>query len=164
MPNRPVIANNTPLAALSPLGRLDLLRDLFDELLIPAAVHDEFLATEHDQRQAQLQDAPWLKVAEVINPRHAMFNTGLDRGESEVLALAAERQARLVIMDDRRGRRFARRLGFRVTGTVGLLVLAKKEGLLESVEPPLLELQENGFYLGPSLIADVLSAAGENPS
>jgi hypothetical protein len=54
----PVIANNTPLVALWVLGRLDLLRELYDEVLIPQAVYEEFMATEHAERQTALENAP----------------------------------------------------------------------------------------------------------
>ena len=69
MPDVPVIANNTPLVALWVLGRLDVLRDLYGEVLIPHAVYEEFLATERTLRQSALEDAPWIKVASVRQDR-----------------------------------------------------------------------------------------------
>lgn len=62
MPARPVVVNNTPLVALWVLERLDLLRELFDEVLIPEAVADEFLATEGAARRVALDEAPWIRV------------------------------------------------------------------------------------------------------
>ena len=62
MPDGPVVSNNTPLVALWILGRLDLLRDLYGEVLIPQAVHDEFIATEQARRQTTLNRAAWIKV------------------------------------------------------------------------------------------------------
>ena len=56
----PVILNNTPLVALWVLSRLDLLRDLYGEVIIPSAVHAEFLATEREARESALTDAPWI--------------------------------------------------------------------------------------------------------
>jgi len=78
---------------------------------IPPAVHDEFLAAERPLRQDILEHAPWIKVTPLENPRQALVYVGLDRGEAEVLALACERSARLVILDERKGRQYAKRLG-----------------------------------------------------
>ncbi len=73
MPDKPVISNNTPLVALWVLGRLDLLGDLYGEVLIPQAVHDEFIATEQARRQSALNSAPWIKVASVSNTKRVLL-------------------------------------------------------------------------------------------
>jgi predicted nucleic acid-binding protein len=93
-----VILNNTPLVALWSIGCLALLRDLYGEVLIPPAVYEEFLATEQPIRQVVLIEAPWIKRTPLANPRQALVYVGLDQGEAEVLALANEQSARLVIM------------------------------------------------------------------
>jgi uncharacterized protein len=103
MPEGPVIVNNTPLAALWSVGQLPLLHALYGEILMPQAVYREVLDTETSQRQEALDASPWLQSTTLANPRQALVYVGLDRGESEVLALALERNARLVILDERRG-------------------------------------------------------------
>jgi predicted nucleic acid-binding protein len=72
MPAAPVILNNTPLVAFWVLGRFDLLRDLYGEVMIPPAVHAEFLATEREDREAALVDAPWIKTVPVAHPQRAL--------------------------------------------------------------------------------------------
>jgi predicted nucleic acid-binding protein len=161
MHDRPVIANNTPLVALWTLGRLDLLRDLYRQVLIPQAVYDEFLATERALRQAALQDAPWIQVVSLSNPQRVRVYVGLDQGEAEVLALAEERSARLLIIDEYKGRRYARRLGLPLTGTLGLLLVAKERHLVSNLSALLVDLQDAGLYLGAELITQVLRLAGE---
>jgi hypothetical protein len=84
MPDRPVVLDNTPLAALWVLGRLDLLRDLFQEVLIPRA-EEEFLAVETSARREALGKAPWLKCVDLSHPRRALAYAGLDCGEAAVL-------------------------------------------------------------------------------
>lgn len=157
----PVIANNTPLAALWVVGRLDLLRELYDEVLIPLAVYDEFLATERTLRQTALEQAPWIMPVSLENPQRTRAYVGLDQGEAEVLALAEERNARLVLVDERKGRRYARRLGLPLTGTLGVLMLAKEKGLIARVAPLLAGLQDAGLYLDPALVVETLRLAGE---
>jgi len=133
MPAGPVISNNTPLVAPWALGRLDLLRDLYGTVLIPPSVHAEFVATDSDLRLGALSEAPWIEVRSLDQPRQALAFAGLDLGEAEVLALAEQTDARLVLIDERKARRFARRLGRPLAGTVGILLLAKEVGQIENV-------------------------------
>jgi predicted nucleic acid-binding protein len=86
---------------------------------------------------------------------------GLDRGEAEVLTLAVEREARLVVIDERKGRRYARHLGLPLTGTLGILLLAKEKGLVTAVGPLIEKLQASGLYLAPELVERVLILAQE---
>lgn len=161
MPDRPVVLNNTPLVAFWTLGRLDLLRDLFQEVLIPQTVQTEFLATEKLARRAALEAAPWVKSTPLENPRRVLAFVGLDRGEADVLALAEERQARLVVIDEKKARRYAERLGLTLTGTLGLLVLAKERGLIDAVGTWITKLEEAGLHLSPALVQKTLALAGE---
>ncbi|RPJ55303.1 MAG: DUF3368 domain-containing protein [Dehalococcoidia bacterium] len=158
----PVILNNTPLVALWSLGHLTLLRDLYGEVLIPQAVYEEFLATERSIRQTALTEAPWIKTTPLTNPRQALVYVGLDQGEAEVLALASERSARLVIIDERKGRRYAKRLGLPLTGVVGVLLAAKHNGLIPALAPLIDQLLQKGLFLAPELVEKALELAGED--
>lgn len=161
MPSGPVVLNNTPLAALWAIGRLDLLRDLFGEVLVPEAVRDEFLAKDSGDRTQALEDTPWIQIVPLFQPRRVLAFAGLDRGEAEVLALAEEREARLVVLDEKKGRRYAERLGLPRTGTIGLLLLAKQRGLIDALRPWLDRLQNAGLHLGEDLLRKALTIAGE---
>ena len=86
----PVIVNSTPLVALWVLGRLDLLRELYDEVLIPQAVYEEFVATERAVRQAALENAPWIRPVSLANPQRARVYIGLDLGEAALHGLLAK--------------------------------------------------------------------------
>jgi predicted nucleic acid-binding protein len=156
-----VILNNTPLVALWSIGHLGLLRDLYDEVFIPQAVYEEFLAAERAVRQADLAEASWIKPTSLTDPRQALVYVGLDYGEAEVLALANEQSARLVIMDERKGRRYALRLGLPLTGTVGILLTAKAQGLIPALAPLLDQLLAEGLFLAPALVEKALELAGE---
>ena len=86
----------------------------------------------------------------------------LDRGEAEAIALAAELQADLLLMDERLGRTEAARFGLRVIGVLGVLIEAKGRGRLQRIEPILDELRHDaGFRVSQALRARVLQAAGE---
>jgi len=161
MPVKPVITNNTPLVALWVSGYLDLLRQLFDEVWVPQAVCAEFLAAEPALRQAALEASPWIRCMSLRNTQQVAVYIGLDRGEAEVLALAKEHPPRLVIMDELRGRRYARRLRLPLTGTLGVLLLAKERGLISAIEPLVEDLLAAGLYLSPEVVVQALTLAGE---
>jgi predicted nucleic acid-binding protein len=135
MPARPIIVNNTPLVALWVLNRLDLLRDLYEVVWIPEAVEREFVAIEVNARRLSLLQSPWIQVVRVSNPRLVLSYIGLDQGETKVLALAVEHNAQLVVIDERKGRRYAQRLGLALTGTLGILLNAKQKQLIPAVAP-----------------------------
>ncbi|RDV80906.1 DUF3368 domain-containing protein [Ammonifex thiophilus] len=123
---------------------------LFEPLVIPPKVQEEFGVT-----------IDWLLVQ---SPSDRMLVSVLqqvvDSGEAEAIALAMERGWRL-IADDRKARSWAKRLGVHVIGTAGILVRAKREGLLSSVKPLLEAMQQKGFRMSPALVAEVLRLAGE---
>jgi hypothetical protein len=138
------------------------MRDLFGTVLIPESVRQEFLATERIARKQGLENSPWIQTETLEHPHRALAFAGLDRGEAEVLALAEEREARLVVMDERRGRAYARRLGLPLTGTIGVLLLGKERGFVDAVKPLLDVLQEAGLYLSSELIEEAIHIAGES--
>lgn len=162
MPVKPVVCNNTPLVAFWHLNGLTWLHDLYGEIIIPSAVHTEFLAVHTLTRQAALDKASWITVRSLSQPRQALLYAGLGRGEAEVLALAEELSAGLIIMDERRGRRYAERLGIPLTGTLGVLLLAKDEGLISVIAPFIQQLQQAGFYFSATLVTHVLRLANES--
>ena len=166
MPNEPVIGpvilNNTPLVALWSIGQLVLLRDLYGEVFIPPTILEEFVAVEPEIRKADLAEAPWIKIAPLANPHQVLAYVGLDQGEAEVLALASEQSARLVIIDERKGRRYAQRLGLPLSGTLGVLLTAKTQGLIQAVAPLIYQLKTEGLFLSPELIEKAIELAGEN--
>lgn len=161
MQGGPVVTNNTPLVAFWELDRFDIFHSLFGVVLVPGEVHREFLARDREARQAALNAAPWLSVVHLADPGRADFFAGLDRGEQEVLALAEERDARLVLVDERKARIHARRRGIPLGGTLGTLLSAKEAGLIDRVRDPLERLRRAGLHLGPSLIVKTLELAGE---
>ena len=161
MPIEPVIINNSPLVQLWTLNLLSLLRELYTEVWMPEEVEGEFLRTETRARRASLDNAPWIKTMSLTDSQSASLYDELDRGEASVLALAKEHNARLVIIDERKARGEARRIGLPVKGTIGILVEAKEKGLVDAIKPLLETLQAKGMYLEQSLIDTALRLAEE---
>ena len=161
MPTKPVIINNSPLVFLWILNLLPLLRELYTDVWIPEEVQEEFLRIDTIVRRSTLDNAPWIRTVSVTNPQSASAYGSLDQGEASVLALAQEHGAYLVIIDEKKAREEAKRIGLPVKGTVGVLLEAKQKGLIDAIKPVLEALRDNGMYLDQSFIDDVLQLAGE---
>jgi hypothetical protein len=91
------------------------------------------------------------------------LRAGLGDGESEAISLAVELGARWIVLDDRAARRLAQGLGLPVIGTLGLLLAAKRRGLLTVIRPSVDALVRQGFHIASELYERVLSDAGEGP-
>ncbi len=164
MPNgsQLVVVNTTPIIALSLINQLDLLQKLYGRVLIPTAVLAEILiggAASVGVRE--LREASWINIVSLENPSRADLIADLERGEAEVIAIAQEQGADLVIVDERLARRHATRLGMRLTGTLGILLKAKQLGMVGAIEPLIDQLRQAGIRLGDALVTEVLRLAGE---
>ena len=159
-----VVSNTTPLIALAWLEQLDLLPMLFESVTIPQAVHDELHRYPEKIGSAELSAAPWLRVTAVQNALAVeMLAHELDAGESEAIVLAHEMRARLLLMDERRGRRRAAEGGLAIVGTLGLLMEARKRRLIGPLRPVLDRLRDLPFRMSQPLYFDILHQVGEWP-
>ncbi len=156
---RKVIVNTTPLIALAGIGQLDLLRQLYSEITIPRAVYHEIIS---EPARSLVSAAEWVKVEKINGTiQKSAFSSRLHAGEIEVIMLAQEAGADLLIMDDNAAKKTAKYLGLTVTGTMGVLLRAKKEGLIPEVKPLLEGLINDGLYVSPTVQSYVLEQAGE---
>ena len=159
-----VIVNSTPIIVLCGIGKLDILRELYQEITIPDAVYGEVTVTE-DSACMQIRNAgSWIHVESIRdNTEKKMYKAKLHAGEVEVMILAQEQKADLVIIDDNAAKKTAKYLGLPVTGTLGILLKAKRQGIVQRMDTLLVEMKGNGFYLDSRVEAFVLEQAGENP-
>ena len=157
-----VVANSSPLILFAKIGRLDLLQTLYGEVIIPPAVHREVVGAGTDKPGAQaLAEAGWITVRPVAGPPPAeLASSGLGNGETEAIALARE-QSRLLVIDDHAGRAAAAGLGVPITGTSGVLLAARSQGVISSVQPLLDHLVAAGLHMDRRLYHRVLELAGE---
>ena len=156
-----VFANTTPLQDLHRLGRLDWRREFSGRIVVPTAVADELEAGRRlGARVPELAEFPWIEIRRPAEPMPA-FPRFMHRGEAEVLVLARTAAAPLVIIDDLMARAQAQALGLRCTGTLGVVLRAKREQPLERVAPVLARRQAEGFRLAPGTLVEVLQLAGE---
>jgi predicted nucleic acid-binding protein len=142
-----VVPDTSCLIALTVLGRLDLLRNLHHSVVIPTGVAEEY--------GERLPD--WISVMPVANVWLVKsLRAALGKGEAEVISLATQLPEAVAVLDDERARREARGLGLPITGTLGLLVRAKREGLLPSLADAIGRLDAAGFRVSYELRQEVL--------
>lgn len=150
-----VISDTAPLTALLQAGQTELLRALFERVVIPPAVRGELL-------RAHPTLPSWLEVIAPQTIPATVRGAGLDLGETEAIALAIELQPDALLMDERLGRRLAMRHGLPVTGLLGVVVLAKQRRLISDVAPVIRELQDKGHcWFGRELLIEVCESVGE---
>lgn len=159
-----VISDSSPIMNLAAVGQLQLLQQLYTKIVIPEAVYKEIVIEGVGRFGAvEVKEKTWFDVRSVTNT--ILVNDlllDLDIGEAEAIALAIEEKAHLLLMDERRGRTIAKKMGINVTGLLGILLVAKKRGTLTRVKPVMDDLMSKaGFWINKRLYADVLRAAKE---
>ncbi|MBD1219300.1 MAG: DUF3368 domain-containing protein [Anabaena sp. CoA2_C59] len=157
----PVISNTSPLLNLAIIDQLDLLRQQFGEILIPKAVLEELRVEEILPGSDHLREAlvaGWLQVREVNNPSLVqLLQRDLDRGEAEAIALALLLDADWIILDERDGRRIAKSFGLQVTGILGVVIRASRNGQISSLPLVINQLREEaGFHIAQNLLSQIL--------
>ncbi len=158
-----IVSDTSPISNLAAIGQLELLQKLYGNVIIPTAVYQEILNSGHtDPAVLAIKSVNWIQTSSITN--NTLFQTlqnNLDIGEAEAITLAVELNADRLIVDERRGRKEAIRLGLRVTGILGILLAAKQQGLVSFIQPLLDDLIANGFWIREELYAELLQLAGE---
>lgn len=158
------VSDTTAITNLAAIGRLDLIHSLIGQVFIPHEVYLEL--TRHGDRTPgalEVKNSEWILTRDVT--RRDLVDSltpPLDLGEAEAIVLALELNAHALIIDESAGRQAAKALGLNIIGLVGLLIEAKRQGLIASVAPFLNRLQqEAGFRLGAAFRARVLQEVEE---
>ena len=159
-----VVSDTSPLQYLHQARALHVLPALYGRILVPEAV-----AAELERGillgfpLPEVHSLPWILVEHVCQTAIPSLPTDFGAGEREVLALARRTSDSLALIDDARARQYARLLGIKFTGTLGILVKSKQQGHVPAVLPVLQILESLGFFLDPTTRAAVLRQASEEP-
>ncbi|BBD64188.1 hypothetical protein NIES4072_21500 [Nostoc commune NIES-4072] len=159
-----IVSNTSPISNLAKVGQINLLQQLYETVLIPTAVYDELL----DERAGEdvitaVQSAIWLKIQVVQNQELVSeLRNLINLGEAEAIALAIEVNAVRLLIDERLGRQAATDRRLRITGVFGVLLTAKRQGLITAIKPVMDDLvAKANFRVSSQLYAEVLMAANE---
>jgi predicted nucleic acid-binding protein len=162
-----VVSDSSTLIHLAAIGRIDLLRTFFERIVIPPAVWEEVVVEGRERAGAleveQAKRAGWIEIQTATNlPLLRLLEHQLDAGEAQVIALAVEQSATLILLDESEARQIAALYNLPKTGTIGILIRAKQEGKIESLRTELDRLRgPGGFWIEESLYHQALQAVGE---
>ncbi len=161
-----VISDTSAITNLAAIDYLQLLAQLYNQVTIPEAVYRELADIDPPvPGTLEVQTANWLKVKQVVERgfvERLIDEVRLDPGESEAIVLALELDADLLLIDERRGRSEADRLGVKITGLLGILVEAKQKNLIFAVKPLMDALiATSQFRVSSALYKQVLNIVDE---
>ncbi|CAD5942321.1 hypothetical protein PCC9214_02006 [Planktothrix tepida] len=162
-----VVSDTSPITNLAAIGQLELLEKLYTRVLIPTAVYNEMVGVESLVPGAvEVQTLPWIVTQSVINYERVTeileSQENIDLGEAEAIVLSLELSADLLLMDERRGRLLAAEYRLKVTGLLGVLLQAKRNGFVLNLKPLLDQLiNQADFRVSQELYTTILQAAGE---
>lgn len=155
-----VFFNTTPIIALSSIQQLNLLPELFGHLHLVNEVVDE-CEVGGAIAVPSLRGLNWLTIVESTPVSRPSLLLELDKGEKHTLDMAQKYQADWVLIDEKIGRNMAEYLDLKVTGTLGILLKAKQQGLIASFNECVTAMKNQGIYYHPELIKKLLLHIGE---
>lgn len=160
--SRSWVVDASPIILLAKTGRLDLLSASAEDLLIPQAVAEEVRQGPSEDPAREWLEAEGEKFVEPVGPvAPEVAAWDLGQGESRVLSFGLRHEGWTALVDDGTARRCGEGLDIPVIGTLGVLVVAKKEGRLEKVRPATEALRQAGLHVSEAVIGRVLRMAGE---
>ena len=163
-----IVSDTSPITNLAAIGQLDLLRQLYGNVIIPQAVYDEMVGLDKIvPGTVEVQTLSWIQVQAVVDSQKVTeiqeSQDNIDLGEAEAIILSLELKADLLLMDERRGRTVATSYGINITGLLGVLLQAKKQGLVPVIKPLIDQLIATAdFRVNPQLYVLVLASADED--
>lgn len=156
------VVNSTPLIALAKCDALEVLHAMYDEVLIPEAVYKEICAVDDIVSKSLKSSLDWIHVKKIEHVSDKKYyRTRLHDGEVEVMILSQEVHPDVVVIDDLAARSTAEYYNLPITGTLGLLIKAKRKGIIDAVMPLVNKMQENHIYYSDKLIEMVRKRVGE---
>lgn len=158
-----VVSDSTILIGLVKIGKLDLLKETFSKVYIPEEVFKEVVERGKGKPGSKvIKESVWIEPKPVKDKIQVAFLLGsLEKGEAEVLVLARELNADLILLDEKKAGKSAVIAGFEIMGLLGLFILAKNLGLIHEVRPLVDELMIKKFRISDKIIEKTLKKAGE---
>lgn len=145
MPN--IISNTSCLIVLDNIGMLDVLKELYGKVFITEEVSKEFGKTVPD----------WIEVRKVSDNKYLkLMKNFVDLGEASTIALAVETDDIVIILDDLKARKLGQKLNLKITGTIGVLIKARKRNIITSTQEVLNRLRNEGFRISDEIEKEFL--------
>lgn len=147
-----IISDTSCLIILTNIGELELLHNLYGEITTTLDI-----ATEYGETLPE-----WVEIVSVADKsKQQLLELHIDKGESSAIALALETPGSIIILDDNKARKIATQLGLTFTGTIGIVVKAKLQGLIPSIKPIITKIKQTNFRLSAEIELQALKQANE---
>ena len=152
MPKKIIISDTSSLIALTNIGELELLKKVYEEVVITPEIGEEY----------GLETPDWIRIEKIEDiQKFKLLNLELDKGESSGITLALENEASLLIIDEKKGRGIAKKLGIKITGILGVMIRAKEIGVINRIKPLIEKLEKVDFRMSERLKNQILERVGE---
>ena len=149
---RIIISDTSCFIILSKIGQLEILQQLFGNVVTTPEIAEEFGESLPD----------WVEIVAVKDKyKQQLFEIQIDKGESSAMTLSLETENSLLIIDDYKARKLAKTLNINYTGTIGILILAKQKKIISSIKPILEKIKETNFRISAELELQALIEAKE---
>lgn len=147
-----IISDTSCLILLTNIDQIDLLRKIGREVYITRAVYQEFGKSLPE----------WIRLKEPVDKHYQkLLEREVDKGEASAIILALETPGSILIIDDLKGRRVAAEMDLKYSGSFGLILRAKQEGIITSIRPVIERIRSTNFRYSVELLENVLKQAGE---
>lgn len=158
-----VVCDSSVLIGLAKIGKLELLKDIYNEVYVPEAVFSEVVGKGKGRSGiTEVENADWIHNKKVKDTRMVeLLISEIGHGEAEVLVLGKELNADWLIIDDEKARTAAISAGFKIIGLAGILMIAKQIKLIPSIKALFDELKKKNFRLSDKICKEVLKKVGE---
>ena len=147
-----IVSDTSCLILLLKIDEIGILKEMSNRVFVTSVIKDELK-----------QDLPnWIQVLDPKDKHYqSILEIDLDKGEASAIALMLELDDAILIIDDLKGRKLAEKLGFKFSGTLGLLLKAKQIGIIKSIKPVLDKIRLTNFRFSEKLFTDILNQAKE---
>lgn len=147
-----VISDTSSLILFQNIGEIEILRNVYQNIFTTPEIAEEF--------SEKLPD--WILVKKVNDTKYQEFiETQIDKGEASAIALAKEMDNPLLILDDLKARKLAKKLNFKITGVLGVIHKAKEIGAIEYIKPIIEKLLQTNFRISENIIHELLELNNE---
>lgn len=147
-----VISDISSLILFDKIGELELLNKVYDSIITTPQIVLEFGESLPE----------WIKIIEVKDDKYFSFlETQVDQGEASAIALAVEIDHTILLLDDLKARKLAKKLNLKFTGTLGVIHKAKQLGIINEIKPLIDKLLLTNFRISEIVVAELLRLNNE---
>lgn len=147
-----VISDTSSLILFQNIGEIEILRNVYQNIFTTPEIAEEF--------SEKLPD--WILIKKVNDTKYQEFiETQIDKGEASAIALAKEMDNPLLILDDLKARKLAKKLNLKITGTLGIIHKAKEIGAIKYIKPIIEKLRETNFRISENIVQELLELNNE---